>query len=348
MSSADVRPWFCRLLEVFPRPPWGGAFAVAVGLGLLQATGYLGYRLLAERPVALSGELVVSMVVYSVGLAAMVSLAGWMVVVGAGRDVAAMGAALPGAAQEHERRGEAFVRFPPRRLHAASFLAVLVPPLLHLVSPGAGGPTSRLLDGSLAGFRDVYALVTQLAFWWVLGAIGYTWLADCRRFWQLGRREVRVDLLDLGALAPFARFGLRLVLVVCVIPLLVALAAAAGYPPARVEWLLLVPLVATGALGLLVPSWGLHVAIRETKSAELARVTTAIAGNRAALSDSPLAKEADALSLVELLQYREHVEGLREWPIDSAILRRFGLYLLIPVASWVGGALVERLVSRFF
>ena len=55
--------------------------------------------------------------------------------------------------------------------------------------------------------------------------------------------------------------------------------------------------------------------------------------------------EADKLSLVELGAWREQIERAREWPLDAAILRRFGLYLLIPVVSWVGGALVERIVD---
>lgn len=35
-----------------------------------------------------------------------------------------------------------------------------------------------------------------------------------------------------------------------------------------------------------------------------------------------------------------------EWPFDAGVLRRFGLYVLIPVASWVLGALVEPFVDR--
>lgn len=71
-----------------------------------------------------------------------------------------------------------------------------------------------------------------------------------------------------------------------------------------------------------------------------------IAGDRAALSASAVASEADALSIVDLLRYRAEIAATREWPFDAGVLRRFGLYLLIPVASWVLGALVERFVDR--
>ena len=49
--------------------------------------------------------------------------------------------------------------------------------------------------------------------------------------------------------------------------------------------------------------------------------------------------------LTDLLAYQERVEATREWPFDSSTLFRFGLYLLIPVATMVGGALVERVVD---
>jgi len=49
--------------------------------------------------------------------------------------------------------------------------------------------------------------------------------------------------------------------------------------------------------------------------------------------------------LNDLLAYKIQVESTPEWSFDSSTLLRFGLYLLIPVASMVGGALVERVVD---
>ena len=49
--------------------------------------------------------------------------------------------------------------------------------------------------------------------------------------------------------------------------------------------------------------------------------------------------------MTDLLAYKTQVESTREWPFDSSTFLRFGLYLLIPVASMVGGALVERVVD---
>jgi hypothetical protein len=54
------------------------------------------------------------------------------------------------------------------------------------------------------------------------------------------------------------------------------------------------------------------------------------------------------LSLTDLLAYQERIESLRDWPMDASAFRRFGLYLLIPLGSWLGSALVERLLDRFW
>ncbi len=53
----------------------------------------------------------------------------------------------------------------------------------------------------------------------------------------------------------------------------------------------------------------------------------------------------EAPRLGDLLAWRAHVAGVPEWPLDLSVLRRYGLCLVIPLASWVGGALVERLLD---
>ncbi len=51
---------------------------------------------------------------------------------------------------------------------------------------------------------------------------------------------------------------------------------------------------------------------------------------------------AAAGRLPALLAYETRIERVSEWPFDSPTLARFGLLLLLPLLSWLGGALVER------
>ena len=50
--------------------------------------------------------------------------------------------------------------------------------------------------------------------------------------------------------------------------------------------------------------------------------------------------------LADLLAYEARIASVSEWPIDGFTLLRLSFYLFLPVGSWLGGALVERLVSR--
>ena len=75
------------------------------------------------------------------------------------------------------------------------------------------------------------------------------------------------------------------------------------------------------------------------KSEELARIQRAVRGEPRALASSPIAREAASLSIVDLLAYRDRIAALPEWPFDARALRRFGLYMLIRLGSWISGAL---------
>jgi hypothetical protein len=48
---------------------------------------------------------------------------------------------------------------------------------------------------------------------------------------------------------------------------------------------------------------------------------------------------------VDLLAYKNKIETTQEWPFDSSTLLRFSIYMLIPIGSMAGGALVERAVN---
>ena len=49
--------------------------------------------------------------------------------------------------------------------------------------------------------------------------------------------------------------------------------------------------------------------------------------------------------MADLVAYRSLVQGVREWPFDVSTLARFLLFGALGVGSWLGGALVERLLD---
>jgi hypothetical protein len=177
---------------------------------------------------------------------------------------------------------------------------------------------------------DVYSrtdlLATRFGFVTVMGwvhapAIGLAVSVLLRQgllFLRIGREVGPVNLLDYTALAPFVHASLRLSLLFTL--------WVGSITAFHVDW--------SGSI--------IHQRLVAERNAELARVNASIRGDRHALRDSLVAADAEALNAVDLLAYREHVRSFSTWPFDASALLRLGLYLGIPLLSWVGAAIVER------
>lgn len=177
---------------------------------------------------------------------------------------------------------------------------------------------------------------------WIGGRAAYATWVESMRFSQLGRQGVRIDLLDLASVAPLIRYGLRQALVTIGAFSLLALMFYDSEAAPNLIWFLLaasLSFLVLAAVALLMPLRGVHDAIAREKAQELARVNDRI---RRGLGDS----EGRALpSLADWIAYRALIESVREWPIDAPTLRRFALYLAIPLGSWFGGAVAQRFVD---
>ncbi len=165
-------------------------------------------------------------------------------------------------------------------------------------------------------------------------------LLQSLRLSRLAARVREIDLLDLASLAPFTAQGLTNALLI--------LGFAATYALFLVEiaylrilTLLLVFTGAVAAAGLLLPLQGVRRRIQQAKRVELAWCRERIRAVRRALEGASRA-EPGAGRLDELVAWEARVEAVREWPLDASAIGRFALYLLIPLASWSGAALVER------
>jgi hypothetical protein len=204
----------------------------------------------------------------------------------------------------------------------------------------------------LAAWRSLTVLswlqMLGVLFFFVTGRAVFASLGAMREMRALATTSVVVDLLDLRPLAVFARAAARngaLWLFGFSLASLVFLNAELRIRDSLVVFL---PIAAT-ALGIAWlavwhPLRGIHVRIRDAKREELERIQGALRGEPGALHGSRIAGRADALSLADLLAYRRLVEDVSPWTLGGSLLRLL-LIFLIPVLSWVGGALVERLVA---
>ncbi len=328
--TAPLPPWSQRVLDGSPLSPFW--------TGVLLALGFLVVFFVLELALGRFAQYGVDTYRQDLRVAIVLSLvagygpAAWLYSVrGAQRTLQELSSALrPGA-----RTPEAG-HFEPRMLRRAGFtgIAVLVVSLL-LIEPAnivAGIP--------LMSVEAVFHRVLLLWIGWFAGRFVYATVVESRRFSQLGREGVEVDLLDLSPLSPLIRQGLRQALVTIGGFSLVSLMFYDLEAAPNLVWFLLVTSVlylALAATVLLVPVRGVHDAIAREKARELARVNDQIRRARD--------QGGAGLSLADWVAYRGLVESVREWPVDAPTLRRFALYLVIPLGSWFGGALVERMVD---
>lgn len=198
----------------------------------------------------------------------------------------------------------------------------------------------RGLDFGQLSFEAWTHRVLALGIGWQLGRSVYASAVESRRLAEIGRAWSGVDLLDLSPMAPLLRQGLRQALVtiggLSVASLLFIDVRAAPNLGVLLVTLSLGQLLLAAA-ALLLPVRGVRDAIVRAKECELLWCNAEI---RRARSGEPT-----RLGLADLIAFRSLVESVYEWPLDAPTLRRFALYLVIPLGSWLGGAVVERVLD---
>ncbi|MCE7998655.1 MAG: hypothetical protein HEP70_07345 [Rhodobiaceae bacterium] len=168
------------------------------------------------------------------------------------------------------------------------------------------------------------------------------------RFHRLTRNAyLKVDLLHPDQLTPFTRMALRRSLLWIVgssICLLLFLNEAVS-PTALLPFVIAIMVVAS--LALVAPLTGIHRKISAAKKEELRAVRTSIASFRDEVlhGTNPTTSNNAAHRLTGLVAYESRLEKTSEWPIDLPTIGTFSFYLAIPVFSWVGGALMERVID---
>jgi hypothetical protein len=242
--------------------------------------------------------------------------------------------------QEHETKVQPFSI--PRNIIRISRLAGLVGVLVFMglweiiqVSQGRDFLSlwTRIHPGSPITAMFLYS-------GWLIGRSGYFLFAG---IWEepLPQRS-DVDLLDLEKIYLIGRSGLEgsliWFIVLAVAGLLILPEVGTGL------WFVLFLFAITvggGLVFLLVPASKIRNLIKEVKREELERLRPFLLQAR----DTVTSDGSSQGRLSDLFVYKAQVESTQEWPFDSSTLLRFGLYLLIPIGSMVGGALAERVIN---
>ena len=344
MSSSDLAAeprgdWIDRLYDAAPLPPYAVGLAIALGLvalvvGIAAMTGELGEflaredGLLVDRNVRLGITLTL--------LAGYVPTAQRYQRLASRRHLAEIRSATGGKREE----GDATAAHAGGRRWAGP-LGLLLAPLTGLI---VDRDPSLYLQPAYWGAGTFWTWSTGLLFCWSLGRFAHATLGSARTFSAVADELAHVDLLGRDWLTPFAREGLFSALLWLVIPTVFTINLT-DEPLLYVVAPLTLICVIMGTIALLLPSRGARRRLRSAKREEIVRVHRAIRGDADALQASVIGGRRTEPSIADLLAYERFLQSISGWSFDQATWLRFGLVLALPLGSWLGGAIVERLLS---
>jgi hypothetical protein len=254
---------------------------------------------------------------------------------GVARDLAELRPRLRRSGPDFDALFETAVGQGGRLARALGLSGVAIGALLTFADPSMSAGATR----SLADPWFLWALGRSMLTAWLIARFFVYDFEVTRLFVGLGRDGVRIDLLDLRALAPFARRGQRSALSWVLFSSLFSLFWLGDWA-ARANLPFLVVALSMATFAFVGPLVALRSAIRTRKLAELDRLREEI---REARGTTGVADGSPALA--NAVGYYQLIEGVREWPIDAANVLKFAGYLLLGLGSWVGGALVERILD---
>jgi hypothetical protein len=344
MSSGDLAAeprgdWIDRLYDAAPLPPYAVGLAIALGLltlilGIAAATGELAEFLAREDGLRVDRNV-------RLGIT-LILLAGYLPTAQRYQKLASRRhlEQIRSATGGKRAAGDAAAPRPGGRRWAGA-LGLLLVPLTALIIDR--DPWLYLRPGYWdAG--TFWTWSTGLIFCWSLGRFAHATLESARAFSAVADELERIDLLGRDWLTPFAREGIFSALLWLVIPTAFTINLT-DEPLLYVAAPLTLICVTIGTIALFLPSTGARRRLRAAKREEIARVHRAIRGDADALQASVIGGRRSEPSIADLLAYERFLQSISSWPFDQATWLRFGLVLALPLGSWLGGAVVERLLS---
>jgi capsular polysaccharide biosynthesis protein len=93
---------------------------------------------------------------------------------------------------------------------------------------------------------------------------------------------------------------------------------------------------------------GVRESIWREKATQLDALRERIRGQRSAVLGEAAAPAGEGAQLANLIAYHDLIERAPEWPFDAPMIARLALFAGLGLGSWLGGALVERLLESWF
>ncbi|MFZ3034586.1 MAG: hypothetical protein WA138_11310 [Parvibaculum sp.] len=230
-----------------------------------------------------------------------------------------------GPLKETRRRGQAF-----------GLLGACVGYIFYRLIYQPEGHPVDLLDATLTNYW--FIVMTLMLFIEIFRNLSYL-RADTMSLLANLDHRIKINLFNIDNLDGLGRIALRRALPWVAASAIVFLMSFAQ-STSILFWPLFVGLMISAALIFGLPMWRVHGLIDRAKNVELAKLRLDIARASHAFRQDENVEAASRLAALIALERR--LERVREWPLDVSTVVRFGLYLALPLGSWLGGALVEK------
>lgn len=177
---------------------------------------------------------------------------------------------------------------------------------------------------------------------WFMGRFSYELVWSAIQMTKVARQLPEINLLETECYRPFIHQGVHSVLLIVILMSITAhLAANPGdsFVGAIVNVFTMLALAVTA---LVLPVWGIHLRLRDQKLKELRQLREHIQVEQSKVVATSV---ETSNRLIGLLAMEVRIERVNDWPLDIGSFAKVGLYLLLGMGSWVGAALVERMLE---
>jgi hypothetical protein len=204
--------------------------------------------------------------------------------------------------------------------------------------------TAMPWNGATSSPENAWRHVLAIAVGWLIATYLFVVIRESRRISAAADLLQDVNLFDSGSFVPFGRFGVSSAFTTAGLFSVFSLILVEHGFAVVVATVGSLSAVAAAA-GLLFPLRGLRERICEEKERELACCRVALRSARDALVEGRMVT-TDHGHMSEVVAYTRFVESVNEWPLDTPTVVRVGASVLLPMASWLSGAIGSDVASR--
>ena len=231
---------------------------------------------------------------------------------------------------------------PPLNVSLSVFWGVLGMLIQYSFFFGLPWYNGKAFDPSYWSLTLVVTQVVVSGAGWTLYRLLASMIKYANQFSRIARALPTVDLFDTKFNKVFVQQGVKSALLVIGFISISGIIIVAPGDGFRMAILVGVISCLSATFAMIIPALGIQkrTAIEKKKHLKDIRKKLQKLTYKIALDD------LDHLKLSTLLALETRIQAVKEWPFDASSISKFAFYISIGLGSWIGAALVEKLLDK--